>query len=164
MGRLHAAVITAVLAITLVLVSVSTAQADITVFIGTNTVPSARQAIGAALGLNLLGIGIEVEYCETSHDESSLAPELTTAMGNILLQSPVKFLRMQPYLTGGAGVYRETLDLHQDTDVAYDVGGGVKANLLGPLQLRADYRWIKLGSGALDSPAHRFYVGVTLPF
>jgi hypothetical protein len=37
-------------------------------------------------------------------------------------------------------------------------------SLIGPLRVRVDYRVFKLGSGALQTPAHRFYVGLNLKF
>jgi hypothetical protein len=40
----------------------------------------------------------------------------------------------------------------------------VKVNLIGPIRLRVDYRILKLGSGALNSPAHRIYAGLNLKF
>ena len=80
----------------------------------------------------------------------------------VLLQTPVAFYGFQPYFTTGAGLYRETLETHQDTSVGYNTGGGVKVSLAGPLRLRVDYRVFKLGSGALYSPAHRIYAGLNL--
>ena len=92
------------------------------------------------------------------------APSLKTGMGNVILQTPVAFFGFQPYFTTGAGLYRETLGAHQSTGVALNTGGGVKVNLVGPLRLRVDYRIFKLGSGALNSPAHRVYAGLNLKF
>jgi hypothetical protein len=40
----------------------------------------------------------------------------------------------------------------------------VKIALVGPLRLRVDYRVFNLGSGALNSPAHRIYTGLNLSF
>jgi hypothetical protein len=71
---------------------------------------------------------------------------------------------VQPYLTAGGGIFRETLGPHVDTDFGANVGGGLKIRLFGPLQVRVDYRVFELGSGALTSPAHRFYVGLNLKF
>ena len=62
------------------------------------------------------------------------------------------------------GVYREELGAHEETDVGINTGGGVKITLVGPLRLRVDYRVFKLGSGALNSPAHRIYAGLNLEF
>ena len=85
-------------------------------------------------------------------------------MGNVLLQSPAAFFGVQPYFTTGGGIYREELGTHQDTGFGLNTGAGVKVTLAGPLRLRVDYRVFKLGSGALNSPAHRIYAGVNLKF
>ena len=45
-----------------------------------------------------------------------------------------------------------------------NTGAGVRVSLVGPLRLRVDYRVFKLGSGALNSPAHRVYAGLNLSF
>jgi hypothetical protein len=140
------------------------ARADITAFLGANTTPSSRQARGVAVGVALVIVGFEFEYSSTSDnpDPTALAPSLKTGMGNVLLQTPGAISGFQPYFTIGGGVYRETLASHQDTSFGVNTGGGVKVPLAGPLQLRVDYRVFKLGSGALYSPAHRFYAGLNL--
>jgi hypothetical protein len=142
------------------------AAADATLFLGTNTTPSNRLVRGFAVGIGLLVVGFEFEYAKTSEDASSLpqAPSLQTGMGNVLLQTPGEIFGFQPYVTAGLGVYREELGTREDTDVGENFGGGVKVGLLGPLRLRLDYRVLKLGSGALETPAHRFYVGLNLKF
>ena len=61
-------------------------------------------------------------------------------------------------------VFSETLDTRSETNVGYNTGGGVKVSLAGPVRLRVDYRVFKLGSGALNSPAHRVYAGLNLRF
>ena len=138
------------------------ARADITVFLGANTTPANRQVRGAALGAGLLVVGIEFEYAYTPDDPSARAPSLKTGMGNVILQTPVAFMGFQPYFTTGGGIYREELGAHSDTSVGLNTGGGVKISLAGPIRLRVDYRIFKLGSGALNSPAHRFYAGLNL--
>jgi hypothetical protein len=140
------------------------ARADITAFLGANTTPANRQVRGAALGFGLLIVGFELEYAFTPDDPLAEAPSLKTGMGNVLLQSPVAFFGVQPYFTTGGGIYREALGLHQDTGFGLNTGGGVKVNLAGPIRLRVDYRVFKLGSGALNSPAHRIYAGLNLKF
>jgi opacity protein-like surface antigen len=140
------------------------ARADLTAFIGANTSPSSRQVRGAALGFGLLVIGFEFEYASTSEDPSAGAPSLKTGSGNLLLQTPVAFFGIQPYFTTGGTLYRERLGTHQDTSFGVNTGGGVKISLAGPLRLRLDYRVLKLGSGALTSPAHRVYAGLNLKF
>jgi hypothetical protein len=136
--------------------------ADATVFIGANMTPENRAVRGGALGAGLLIIGFEGEYAFTPDDPAARAPSLVTGSGNVLIQTPFAVLGLQPYLTTGAGLYREKLGTHQDTSFALNTGGGVKVSLVGPLRLRVDYRVFKLGSGALSSPAHRIYLGLNL--
>ena len=149
---------------TMFLLAASPARADLTLFIGANTTPASRAVRGGAFGAGLLIIGFEGEYAFTPDDPKAAAPSLTTGSGNILIQTPFAVLGLQPYLTTGAGLYRETLGTHQDTSFAINTGGGVKVSLVGPLRLRVDYRVFKLGSDALASPAHRIYAGLNLKF
>jgi len=146
------------------LAAAAPARADLTGFLGVNTTPSNRAVRGLAIGTGLLIVGFEVEVAATPDDPVALAPSLTTGNGNILVQTPVAFFGVQPYLTSGAGLYRETLGTHQDTNVAFNTGGGVKITLIGPIRLRVDYRVFKLGGGALESPAHRVYAGLNVKF
>jgi opacity protein-like surface antigen len=153
------------LASMLVLVGATTVWADATVFLGANTTPKSRRVQGVAIGAGLLLFALEFEYANTQEsDPPSTAPSLRTGMANALLQAPFAIFRFQPYVTAGAGFYRETLGTHQQTSVAPNVGGGVKVSLIGPLRLRLDYRVLKLGDGALYSPAHRIYAGLNLKF
>jgi hypothetical protein len=140
------------------------AHADATAFLGANTTPSNRSVKGFAVGAGLLIVGFEFEYATTRDDVAATAPSLKTFMGDVLLQSPLPIFGFQPYFTTGAGLYRETLGAHQETGAGTNVGGGVKMSLAGPLRLRVDYRVFKLGSGALNSPAHRIYAGLNLKF
>ena len=158
MTRLRIAGIAVVL---LALTSVP-ARADITAFLGANTTPANRQVRGGALGFGLLIVGFEIEYAFTPDDLTATAPSLKTGMGNVILQTPVAFMGFQPYFTTGGGFYQEELGTHSDTGIGLNTGGGVKVSLAGPLRLRVDYRVFKLGSGALNSPAHRFYAGLNL--
>lgn len=150
----------------LLLLVAAPARADITAFIGANTTPDNRQVRGFAAGLGLLIVGFEFEYADTTESTGlgTLAPSLKTGMGNVLLQTPFPIAGFQPYITTGAGVFRETLGAHQETSGGLNTGGGVKVNLIGPLRLRVDYRVFKLSSGALYSPAHRIYAGLNLKF
>jgi len=140
------------------------ALADATAFVGLNTTPASRPVTGFAIGLSLLIVGFEFEYAYTADDAGNNAPSLKTGMGNVLLQTPTAIFRVQPYATAGAGVYREELGPHEETDVGMNLGGGAKITLVGPLKLRVDYRVFKLAGGALNSPAHRIYAGLTLGF
>ena len=138
------------------------ARADITAFIGANTTPANRQVRGAALGFGLLVVAFELEYAYTPDDLTATAPSLKTGMGNVILQTPVAFMGFQPYFTTGGGLYQEELGTRSDTGIGFNTGGGVKVSLAGPIRLRVDYRVFKLGGGALNSPAHRFYAGLNL--
>src|SRR5262245_42975558 len=155
--------VTLVTAVLMLLVAIP-ARADLTLFLGANTTPANRTVRGGALGVGLLFIGFEGEYAHTPDDPSANAPPLMTGSGNVMLQPPFPIFGLQPYFTTGAGFYREDLGTHQDTSVAFNTGGGVKVSLVGPLRLRVDYRVFKLGSGALESPAHRIYAGLNLKF
>jgi len=146
------------------LLAAAPARADITGFIGATMTPANRQVRGVAVGMGLLVIGFEFEYAFTPDDPAASAPSLKTGMGNVLLQSPLPLFGFQPYFTTGGGLFRERLGTRTDTSFALNSGGGVKVALAGPLRLRVDYRVFKLGSGALNSPAHRIYAGLNVKF
>lgn len=150
--------------VALLLAVAAPVRADGTVFIGANTTPANRTVKGFAVSLGLLAVAFELEYATTGDDLLAAAPSLKTGMGNLLLQSPIPLFGFQPYFATGGGLYREELGTHRDTSVGLNTGGGVKVALVGPIQLRVDYRVFKLGSGALNSPAHRVYVGLNLKF
>ena len=151
-------------AMVMVMVAAAPARADATAFLGANLSPANRQVRGLAIGIGLVIVGFEFEYANTTDDPTAHAPSLTTGMGNLVLQSPIPFFGIQPYFTTGGGFYRETLDTHQDTSFGLNTGGGVKIDLVGPLRLRIDYRFFKLGRGALNPSAHRVYAGLNLKF
>lgn len=140
------------------------AFADATLFIGANTSPANRVTRGFAVGGGLLFIGFEFEYANTTDDPAAGAPGLKVGTGNVLLQTPVAIYGVQPYFETGGGFYSETLGARQDTGFAGATGGGAKISLAGPIRLRIDYRVMRLGSGALVSPAHRIYAGLNLKF
>ena len=152
------------LAIGMTAACAATASADITAFLGANMSPANRQTRGAALGVGLIVVGFELEYAYTPDDPAATAPSLRTGSGNLILQTPIAFMGIQPYFTTGGGVYQEKLGTHSDTGFALNTGGGVKVSLLGPVRLRIDYRVLKLGDGALTSPSHRVYAGLNLKF
>ena len=150
--------------IALLAIAAPPAHADATAFLGVNTTPSNRPVKGFAAGMGLIIVAFEFEYATTSDDVAAAAPSLKTFMGDALLQTPVPIFGFQPYVITGGGIYRETLGVHQETGLGTNVGGGVKMSLAGPLRLRVDYRVFKLGSGALNSPAHRIYAGLNVKF
>src|SRR5215212_1330355 len=143
----------------LLVISATPAFADATLFIGGNTTPSSRQVKGFAAGAGLLIVGFEFEYAKTSEDPAEAAPGLNTFMGNVLLQTPIAIMGLQPYFTTGGGGYRETLGDRQETMFGLNTGGGVKISLIGPLRARVDYRVFKLQGDPLHDVVNRFYVG-----
>lgn len=156
----------AALSVALVLTAAVPARADVTAFIGANTTPANHQVRGFAIGAGLLLVAFEFEYANSpeSTDPFTPVPALQTGMANLLLQAPFAIRGFQPYFTTGGGLYRERLDTHGETGVSTNIGGGVKVSLAGPVRLRVDYRVLRLGNGALYSPAHRVYAGLNLKF
>jgi hypothetical protein len=157
---------TRILLLTLLLAaaSASPALADVTGFVGTTTTPANRTAKGVAVGFSIIVVGFEFEYASTNEDPIEGGPALTTGMGNVLLQTPVPIMGLQPYFTTGGGAYRETLGTAQETQVGLNTGGGVKISLLGPIRARLDYRVFKLRGSPLHSTVHRLYAGANLAF
>lgn len=139
----------------------ATASADVTFFLGFSPTPETRSTRGFSAGINMLLIGFEFDYAHTSADEAQLAPSLRTGLMNVVLMTPT---RTQLYLTAGAGVYRETLLGVRETNGATSFGGGVKISLVGPVQVRLDYRRFNLAGNALYKHPHRFYAGLNIAF
>lgn len=137
---------------------------DVTGFIGPNTTPKNRLTQGFAVGAGVRLVGFEVEYAGTPDEPQAQAPALTTGSANVLLQTPFAIFGFQPYATSGTGIYRETFGAHRKTGIVLNTGGGVKISLVGPVRLRVDYRIMRLGEGALESPVQRVYVGINLKF
>jgi hypothetical protein len=156
------------LALLLLIVShASPAFADATAFLGVHTNPDRQQVRGFAGGVSLLVVGFEGEYANAGEDETDGIPSLRTISGNVFAQTPFPILGMRFYATTGVGVYREEVDAidHEETNVVFNTGGGVKISLLGPLRARLDYRVLKLrGEPLRESVVHRVYAGLNLAF
>lgn len=148
----------------LLLLTATPALADATLFIGSTVTPANRPAKGLALGVGLLIVGFEFEFADTGETIEDAAPALRTGMGNVLLQTPFPVAGMQFYVTTGAGLYRETLGVRQETHAGFNTGGGVKVTLLGPIRARLDYRVFNLRGEPLHSTVHRVYAGLNLAF
>jgi len=151
-------------ALSLLLLTPSTAAADITAFLGSNPTPTARLVKGAGVGVGLVIVGFEFEYAHTNEDREQAAPGLWTYMFNGLLQTPFPIAGMQFYGTAGGGVFHETLSDLSETNFGINVGGGIKLSLAGPLRLRFDYRVFTLQGSALYSKPQRFYAGLNVKF
>ena len=85
-------------------------------------------------------------------------------MVNGLLQTPIPIGGMQFYGTAGGGVFTESFDGLSETNFGINIGGGVKANLIGPLRLRLDYRIFTLQGSPRHYRPQRFYAGLNLKF
>ncbi len=138
------------------------AWADATAFWGFTSTPTRRTAYGFAVGVSLLVVGFEYEYSKTTQDEANAAPQLTSHMGNILIQTPPA--RGQLYFEAGGGYFQETYRDFQDTGFGTNFGGGIKINIAGPLRLRFDYRIFNLRGEPLYAHPRRFYGGAVLTF
>jgi hypothetical protein len=152
------------LTIGVLLVCTSRASADATVFLGTSSAPEHRTTRGFAVGGGLVIVGFEFEYADTVEDTLAGAPSVRTGMGNVLVQTPVAIMGLQPYLTTGAGVYRERLGTSTETNIGMNNGGGVKISLVGPLRARIDYRVFTLRGSPIEGTVQRLYVGANLKF
>lgn len=143
---------------------VSPARADITAFIGVSPTPEQHLAKGLAIGGGLLVVGFEFEYSHLSEDVLEAVPGLTTASGNLLVQTPVPISGWQFYATLGGGGYRERLAAFQETHFSTNLGGGAKFTLSGPFRLRFDYRIFSLHGSPLHNRVHRVYAGFNVAF
>jgi len=150
-----------VLALAGVLATPAVAAADVTFFLGFSPTPETRSMRGVAAGINLLLVGFEFDYAHTSEDPAAGAPGLRTGMMNAVLMTPTK---TQLYLTAGAGFFRETLAGSSETSVGTNLGGGIKFSLIGPLQVRLDYRVFNLRGDARFRHPQRVYAGLNLAF
>jgi hypothetical protein len=137
------------------------AAADVTFFVGFSPTPETRPLRGFAGGIDMLLIGFEFDYSDVRADEGVGAPGLRTGMMNAVLSTPTS---TQLYLTAGGGFYRESLGGESETSFGTNIGGGVKASLVGPLQVRVDYRIFNLRGGARHKRPQRIYVGLNLSF
>ena len=148
----------------LVMASPAPAAADLTAFIGFSPSPASHGATGLAIGGGFLIVAFEFEYSHLGDDVEDRAPSLTTASGNVLVQTPVPISGWQFYGTLGGGGYRERLENLQETHVSTNLGGGAKYTVAGPFRLRFDYRIFSLLGSPLEKRVHRFYAGANLAF
>jgi opacity protein-like surface antigen len=153
------------LALAVCLIAAATpAYADLTFFVGSNATPSNRAVKGFAIGGGKGMLATEFEYANNGENLDEATPGLRTIMGGLLAQTPIAIAGFQPYVTAGAGWYREKLDTHQESSLAFDTGAGVKTTIFGPIKIRVDYRVLKLRGDPLYSTVHRVYSGFHLAF
>ncbi|MEO8480967.1 MAG: hypothetical protein ABI634_02085 [Acidobacteriota bacterium] len=151
-----------VCSVILLIATATPARADLTAFWGLSPTPATRSTKGFAFGLNLLVVGFELEYANTTEDPLKLAPGLRTGMVNGLIQTPTS--KTQIYLTAGGGFFRERLGTNAETNIGTNIGGGVKIGLAGPLRLRLDYRVYSLRGAPIEAHPQRFYAGANISF
>lgn len=160
------------LALLLIAAAPRPARADITGFLGAvrrpGTGPTSdhtmKSVTGASFGMGLIIVGFEVEGAITPEDTVNKVAGLKTGMANVMVQTPTSGVQL--YATTGAGFFHETLGTVADTNLATNIGGGLKLALAGPLRLRLDYRIIHMnGRGdPTTSTVQRFYAGLNLKF
>ena len=156
--------IASILTLSLVFLAASAlpARADITAFIGLTPTPERHSLRGFGVGIGLVIVGFEFEYCNVTEDTTAQLPGLKTYSGNVLVQTPTP--KMQLYGTIGAQGYQEQLDAAKEDNVGTNIGGGAKIGLVGPLRVRVDYRIFKLHGSPLNDVYQRFYVGANINF
>ena len=139
----------------------TTAQADITFFLGLSPKPEARAVRGVSAGVTMLIVGFEFDYAAMGEDLTRSLPGLQTGMFNILVQTPTNHAL---YVTAGGGLYWESLAGVRKINAGTNVGGGVKIGLFGPIKLRVDYRIFALRGSPRTSRPQRLYVGINWAF
>ena len=155
---------TGLLAVASLAAAPTAAYADITAFLGVGH-PDTRAAKGLSFGISLIAVGFEVEYSDISEKDTAdtLAPRVRTGMVNAIVQTPTSGAQL--YATAGVGVYRENLRAdYQETNTTFNVGGGVKMGLFGPVKLRVDYRLFTLRGEPIKKTVHRVYAGLNTSF
>ncbi len=153
------------LVMTALVLSSAPAWADITGFLGVAGGPSTRGTRGVAVGVGLVIVAFEFEFCDTGGDADGGSPHMRTGMFNAMLQTPVAPGGYQLYLTAGAGIYGQDLGPASETGLGTNLGGGFKKTLVGPVRLRVDYRVFRLsGSPIGTDTVQRFYVGAAIKF
>lgn len=117
----------------------------------------AATTYGVAIGATAGGIlGFELDLATTSDifedAQGTRDSSITTAMGNLMLGigGPVR-----PYVTGGAGLIRSTVDIPvagsmSQNDLGVNVGAGVIAFVTDHVGIRGDLRYFRAVDGDDD--------------
>lgn len=137
------------------------AAADATAFFGFSPTVSTRSTTGFSVGVSLVVVGFEFEYAHLNTDETSGAPGVSTGMFNALVMTPT---RTQLYVTAGVGIYHESINATGNTNYGFNVGGGLKIPLAGPIRVRVDYRVMNLNNSLVSKAIQRVYVGANIAF
>ena len=135
---------------------------------GTSNDLSSSLGIGAAVGYDWtrnLGFEFEVgRVFDVAGDDENLDWSLTTIHANVIYHFDVP--RVTPYAAFGLGWERsnvdlddEDIDLDSSTEVAWNIGGGVKYELNDRILVRGDLRRFQANDTAPDH--WRLYGGLT---
>ena len=160
----------ALLAASFLVLTPAPARADITAFLGTarRAASTAAQTNsmhgmpGISIGVGLIAVGFEVEVATQPEDTVKQVSGLKTGLANVLVQTPTG--NTQLYATAGGGLYQESIGTVTSTNLATNIGGGLKLAISGPIRLRIDYRIIHLRGKTTGDNYQRFYVGANLKF
>jgi opacity protein-like surface antigen len=148
-----------------------TATPFISVSFGTSQDLDSSLGIGAAVGYDWTrNLGVEVEFgrvFDVAGDDDNLDWALTNISINAIYHFDVP--RVTPYATAGLGWERSSLDFEvpdpaanviaSSTEVAWNIGGGVKVPAGERLLARADLRRFQVNDLAPDH--WRLYGGIT---
>lgn len=138
---------------------------------GTSNDLGSSLGIGAAVGYDLTSnLGFEFELgrvFDVEGDDDNVDYKLTTISANAIYHFDVR--RFTPYVTGGIGWERATVDIESpdplalyppsSTEVAWNFGGGVKVPINGRVLARGDVRRFQVNDLAPDH--WRVYGGLT---
>ena len=148
-----------------------TATPFVSVSFGTSNDLGSSLGIGAAIGYDWTrNLGFEVEFArvfDVVGDDDNLDWALTNISVNVVYHFDVP--RVTPYATAGLGWERSSLDFEEldpfvvvqdsSTEVAWNIGGGVKVPVGERLLARADLRRFQVNDLAPDH--WRLYGGLT---
>ena len=153
------ALVTALLSLALLIPS--RAFADFTAFLGVNPTPVNRPVRGFSGGAGLPHRRLRVRVCEHERGRGAVGAEAADLhvqrpradAGSHRRHAVLRYRRRRRR-------YRERLFDFTETHVGYNIGGGIKMSLAGPLRLRFDYRVFTLKGEPRHTNPQRFYVGI----
>jgi opacity protein-like surface antigen len=144
---------------------------------------TSRLVFGARLGgmsHGVFGAETDIGYTRNFYGTGSIfnSSNLLTVMANLLVGLPAG--PMRPYATGGVGIIRRNIDVSSlesvasfaDTQLAYNIGGGVNILLSRHVGINGDFRHFRnfgTGNSFLDLTDQKFNftrvsVGLVLQF
>ena len=153
------------------LATAAPARADATLFAGALSAGGGRSVVGGSIGLfareTRSVIGFEIDYTRTLGGARTTSPRISTFGGSLLVQVPIVDRRMNAYAAFGGTLYQEATPDDKSAGGAFNVGGGVKVTLAGPLKLRLDYRFFRVRfveASTGSTHPQRVTIGLALAF